>query len=190
MSPATALSFELAPEEFATECRRAYLRIVLGAHVGWGKTELARWLTGTYRRLAVRDGSSEPPPSASAPHDAAMLDDRVTGLLESMRADVMVVLGELTQPAGITAFTKLAFDTELVARAEGGDGTFAVLPRTRPRMTLVDRVLSLVAVDVATHPEDFEHSLFICDRCRQPIFDVAQRPARVCRVHVSGVQRA
>ena len=36
--------------------------------------------------------------------------------------------------------------------------------------------------------EDFEHSLFVCERCRQPVFDVASRPYGVCRIHTSGVE--
>jgi hypothetical protein len=183
--PAVEL-YDLAPEEFATACRRAYLRVVLGAHVGWGKPELAKWLAGTYHALAVHDGSSEPPPSMAS-GEAAPSDDRIQTLLEAMRVDVLVVLRELMHLDGISAFTKLAFDADFVARTDG-DGSFAVLPRARPRMTLVDRVLSLVAVDVITRPEDFEHSLFVCERCDQPVFDVARRPYGSCRVHVSGVQ--
>jgi len=192
MSPALPLSLsDLAPEEFATECRRAYLRVVVGAHVGWGKQELAQWLAGAYRRLAVRDGSSEPPPSIGTGGDVGgVSDDRIAVILESMRTDVLVVLHELMTPEGITAFTSLALDTDLVARADGDGVTPSVLPRARPRMTLVDRVLSLVAVDVITRPEDFEHSLFVCERCDQPVFDVAQRPQGVCRIHVSGVRTA
>jgi len=175
---------EVGPEEFATECRRAYLRVVMGAQVGWGKHELAQWLAGTYRRLAVRDGSSEPPPSIGTNGAVeGVRDDRITALLDAMRADVLVVLRELTAPEGLSAFTKLAVDVDLVAAADDG----AVLPRARPRMTLVDRVLSLVAVDAMTRPEDFEHSLFVCERCEQPVFDVARRPFAMCRVHVSGV---
>lgn len=184
--------FELTPEELGSACRRAYMRLVFGAHVGWGKLELARWLTGPYRRLALRENANElidaAPPSMTIANDAAPLsDDRVWAMLEAMRVDVIGVLRELMTPEGRGAFTKLALDTELVVRSKE-DGAI-VLPRARPRMTLVDRVLSLVAVDAITRPEDYEHSLFVCDRCHQPVFDVASRPLGVCRVHVSGVDR-
>lgn len=184
--------FELTPEEHASACRRAYMRLVLGAHVGWGKTELARWLTGPYRRLTVRAPESDaPPPSMSVSNDVASgLEDRVAMLLEGMHADVLLVLRELMTPEGLSAFSTLAFDTDLVVAAHEEGAPFAVLPRARARMTLVDRVLSLVAVDAITRPEDFEHSLFVCTRCHQPVFDVASRPRAVCRVHVSGVERA
>src|SRR4029077_8300321 len=130
------------------------------------------------------------PPSLALANDtspASVLDNRVADVLETMRADVIVVMRELMAPEGVSAFTSLAFDTDLIARAREEDGGFAVLPRARPRMTLVDRVLSLVAVDAITRPEDFEHSLFICERCRQPVFDVASRERSVCRTHVSGI---
>ena len=35
-------------------------------------------------------------------------------------------------------------------------------------MTLVDRVLSLVAVDALTRPFDFERAFFVCERCHLP----------------------
>ncbi len=182
--------FELTPEELANACRRAYLRLVTGAHIGWGKVELARWLTGPYQRLTVRERFSQPPPSLAVTNDTTAMDDRVSHVLEGMRKDVLVVLRELMNPAGVSALSTLAFDTALVARAREDDGGFTVLPLARPRMTLVDRALSLVAVDAITRPEDFEHSLFVCERCEQPVFDVASRPRGVCRVHQSGVTRA
>ncbi|HEY1956949.1 MAG TPA: hypothetical protein VGH28_15115 [Polyangiaceae bacterium] len=176
---------DLGELELASACRQAYMRLVVGAHVGWGKVELARWLTGPYKELAVRSATwSEPPPSLAVTNDTSLTDDRISAVLEGMRRDVLVVLRELMHPAGVSALAKLAFDTGLVA--QGGD---LVLPLARARMTLVDRALSLVAVDAITRPEDFEHSLFVCERCGQPTFDVAARPRGVCRVHVSGVSR-
>lgn len=180
--------FELTPEELASACRRAYLRLVVGAHVGWSKVELARWLTGPYRRLTVREAWDEPPPSLAIANDvASALDDRIVTVLETMRADVLLVLRELMTAEGRSAFATLALDTSLVARTSE-DG-LVVLPCARPRMTLTDRVLSLVAVDAIMRPEDFEHSLFVCTRCDQPVFDVASRPRGICRTHVSGIDR-
>jgi hypothetical protein len=188
--------FELTSEELASACRRAYMHLVNGAYAGWGKVELARWLTGPYHRLTVRDDAAtsgpfiaarfvSSPSSPSVNSDASnVADDRVTKLLEDMRTDALLVLRELMAPEGLSAFTTLAFDTGLVTREAG-----IILPHARARMGLVDRVLSLVAVDALTRPEDFEHSLFVCERCHRPVFDVASRPFSVCRVHVSGVNR-
>ncbi len=179
--------FELTPDELANACRRAYSRIVVGAHIGWGKIELARWLTGPYRRLTVRDAWDEPPPSMTIANDVASnLDDRIVGVLETMRFDVLLVMRELMTAEGRSAFATLAFDTNLVVTSLGDEGV--VLPCARPRMSLTDRVLSLVAVDAIMRPEDFEHSLFVCSRCDQPVFDVASRPRGTCRTHVSGIE--
>jgi hypothetical protein len=199
-----AFPFELTSEELASACRRAYMHLVIGAHIGWGKVELARWLTGPYHRLTVRDDAqaSGPfiaqrflTPSPSVNSDASNIpDDRVTKLLDYMRTDALLVLRELMAPEGLSAFATLALDTGLVTREDGlsrpqSDREGIILPHARSRMSLVDRVLSLVAVDALNRPEDFEHSLFVCERCHQPVFDVASRPYSVCRVHVSGVDR-
>jgi hypothetical protein len=173
--------------ELANACRRTYLRLVTGAYVGWGKLELAEWLTGPYRELTVRAEWLEAPPSLSIGNDtapASVLGDKVARVLETMRADVLVVMNELMSPEGVSAFTSLAFDTGLVAH-----GGFSVVPCARPRMTLCDRALSLVAIDAITRPEDYEHSLFVCERCKQPVFDVASRERGVCRTHISGINR-
>jgi len=180
--------FELTPEELASACRRAYMHLVVGAHVGWGKVELARWLHGPYRRLTVRTDDAAASGPVSIRSDvtgmAGIPDDRVQKLFDDMRADVLLVMRELMTADGRSAFTTLAFDTNLVTRDADG-----IVPLARPRMSLVDRVLSLVAVDALTRPEDFEHSLLVCERCHQPVFDVASRPFGVCRIHVSGVER-
>src|SRR3954467_6040711 len=87
--------FELTPDELANACRRAYLRLVVGAHVGWGDGELARWLTRPYRRPPVREGWLEAPPSLALGNDtspSSIQDDRIGHVLESMRADVLVVM--------------------------------------------------------------------------------------------------
>ena len=190
--------FEITPDELASACRRAYSRIVFGAHIGWGKAELARWLAGPYRRLTLpKTWASAPPASAARPRadrttpvppsSVGVSETRVERLLADMRTDVLLVLRELTTAAGRSAFTTLALDIQLVASAQADTGAKVVLPQVRERMSLVDRVLSLVAVDATMRSEDFEHSLFVCSRCEQPVFDVHARPNGMCRVHVSGV---
>jgi len=170
-------------EDFASACRRVYMQALVGAHVGWGKLELAQWLAGPYRALTDYGlQEDEEPVSVSPP--SLVTEDRLTRVLDMMRIDVLLVLHELATPHGLSAFTSFAFDTGLVARdAEG-----FIVPRARPRMSLVDRVLSLVAVDALTRPHEFERSFFVCERCHLPVFDAQARVNGVCRVHVSGVQ--
>jgi len=210
--------YELTSDELANACRRAYLRILFGAQAGWGKPELARWLAGPYRRLTLHKSaaalglktSGAPDsidlarrPRASGlvridresseltpipPSGVSVSETRVEKLLADMREDVLIVLRELMAAEGRSAWTTLATDIELVARAQDDAAADIVVPRARERMSLVDRVLSLVAVDAMTRSEDFEHSLFVCQRCEQPVFDIHARPNGICRIHVSGVQ--
>ncbi len=218
--------FELTTGELANACRRAYLRIIVGANAGWGKAELARWLAGPYRRL-TSDGTGTGTTADEAalglkdsgapnsfdlsrrmsvvvPHEGGGRDSladitpipssvsvsemRVRKLLWDMREDVLIVMSELMTADGRSAFTTLAADIGLVTRAQDESGADIAIPRVRERMSLVDRVLSLVAVDALTRSEDFEHSLFVCERCHQPVFDIHARSLGICRVHVSGVQ--
>ncbi len=186
--------FELTAEELPNACRRAYLRIIVGADRGWGKAELARWLAGPYRRLTIfgeaagvprrRDSFSDLTP---VPSSAGVSELRVGKLLDGMRDDVLIVMRELMAAEGRAAFTTLATDIGLVALAQDPRGTEIAIPCVRERMSLVDRVLSLVAADALARSEDFEHSLFVCARCHQPVFDVHARANGICRVHVSGV---
>jgi hypothetical protein len=177
---------ELSPESVAGECRRAYMEIVSGVRGSpprWHKPELARWLTGSYSRLAQEDVTASGPVSVvSGP--VSIADDRLGRVLEVLRIDILLVMNELTSTHGLSAFVKLAFDTRLIGRDRD---TGAIVPLARSRMSLVDRVMSLVAVDAVIHPQDFEDSLFVCERCHQPVFDAVSRPYNVCRVHVSGV---
>jgi hypothetical protein len=217
--------FELTSEELATACRRAYLRVIVGAHNGWGKVELARWLAGPYRRLTLHDwtateseaviglkSSGAPdsidlarrPPLAERtstnvarpsgfdltpipPSGVSVSESRVGTLLTDMRTDVLLVLRELMTAPGRSAFTTLAMDIHLVTQTLDASGASVIVPQARERMSLVDRVLSLVAVDAIRRSEDFEHSLFVCERCEQPVFDIHARPYGMCRIHVSGV---
>jgi hypothetical protein len=87
----------------------------------------------------------------------------------------------------VRAFADLAVTTRLVGRAEDAEGAVAYVPRQRPRMSLVDRALSLLAVDVLTNPHDYDVALFQCTRCGVVQFDADAREAGMCRVHTSGI---
>lgn len=207
-----ALHAEFTPESFALACRRAALQLIDAPRRGWGKLELAEWLTGPYQRLSVIDldpeellqdeldeprGSvpdlsaltrgSEPPPSSRLVGNLGV--DRVTRLLEATRADVLLVLDELRTAEGVRAFADLAVSTRLVGRAEDLEGARAFVPRARPRMSLVDRALSLIAVDVLTNPHDYAVAMFQCERCGVVQFDADARETGMCRMHASGILR-
>jgi hypothetical protein len=179
------LPAEFSSESFAGACRRAYLLLLSGAVRGWGKVELANWLGGPYERLACpvdEKSSSWPPPSSSE-----VKPSRVAELLDLARADVVLVLRELTKPEGLRAFATHAVDTQLVALSRDVDGAETFVPRSRPRMSLVDRAMSLVAADALVRPSDYTDALFICTRCEAPVFDRTMRSLSMCAQHRSGV---
>ena len=170
----------------ADACRRAALRIVQGAALGWGKEELARWLRETYAPLAVRDADSLPPSSGTS-QTKNLADDRIERMLGYMRADVLLVLREMQDRDGLDAFAADFVDQKLVMRVADLDGAPCVVPRARSRMLLLDRVLSLFAVDAMTRPRDYTEALFVCSRCDSPVFDRDGREIGKCLLHRSGV---
>lgn len=170
----------------ANRCRRAALRVVQGAARGWGKVELARWLREEYAQLAVHDGGSIPPPSSAAGAES-LSEERVERMLETMRIDLLFVLRELMTREGLQAFSEHVVDNELVFQSHDAHGRDLLLPRARHRMTLVDRVISLFAVDALLRPSDYEEQLFICKRCDAPVFDREGRESGTCAVHRSGI---
>lgn len=173
---------EWSPETFAKACRRTALQILEGARLGWSKRELAEWLSGPYERLAVADEEDESPPTS-----LSLAPERFDTLLETMRADLVIVLRELTTRDGIAAFGQVAVSTGLVALSHDVDGIEAIVPRARRRMTLVERVMSLVAVDAMVNPESYERELVVCPRCQAITFDVEARRYGACVIHASGV---
>ncbi len=159
--------------------------LLSGAARGWTKAELAAWLEGPYERLACpadTDRASWAPPSSSQ-----VAPVRVTELLDAARADVLLVLRELTIADGLAAFASHAIDARLVARSHDVDGGIAFVPRSRPRMSLVDRMLSLVAADALARPHHYAAQLFVCSRCDMPMFDRDARAFGSCAVHRSGM---
>lgn len=185
-APTAETPSELPGEEMANRCRRAALRVVQGAARGWGKQELAKWLRETYAQLAVHDGGSLPPPSSSGAAES-LSEERVERMLETMRMDVLFVLRELMTPEGIKAFSEHVVEKELVLQSHDAHGRDLLLPRARHRMSLADRVISLLAVDALLRPQDYEHLLFICERCEAPVFDLDGRQSGKCAVHRSGI---
>jgi hypothetical protein len=169
----------------ANRCRRAALRVVQGAARGWGKQELAKWLSETYAQLAVHEAGSVPPPSSSGAE--SLSEERVERMLETMRMDVLFVLRELMTADGIKAFSEHVVEKQLVLQSHDAHGRDLLLPRARHRMTLADRVISLLAVDAILRPRDYEHMFFICERCDAPVFDSEGRESGKCAVHRSGI---
>ncbi len=184
--PVRPAALALDTRAIADSCRRAGLRIVQGASLGWGKEELARWLRETYAPLAVRDMDSLPPSSVTS-QTRDLSEDRIERMLVAMRADVMMVLREMTSDDGLDAFLRHFVEEGLMLRVADLEGAPCVVPRSRSRMLLLDRVLSLFAVDAMLRPRDWTEALFVCSRCDAPVFDRDGRETGKCMLHRSGV---
>lgn len=180
---ADALPPEWSPETFARACRRTALQILEGARRGWGKAELADWLIGPYERLAVQDEEED----EQIPQSTSTAPFALSTLLDEMRADLLLVLRELTTPDGLAAFAQVATTTGLVALSRDVEGIEAIVPRARRRMSLVDRVMSLIAVDALVNPLAYERELVICPRCSMVTFDAQAKLYGACMIHASGV---
>lgn len=183
--PVKPAALVLDARSVADACRRAGLRIVQGAALGWGKEELARWLREAYAPLAVQYETSIPP--SAPPSSRPLAEDRVERMLGGMRAEVMLVLNEMRDAEGIDAFVHHFVEDRLVLRVDDVDGEACVVPRARSRMLLLDRVLSLFAVDAILRPRDYVEGLFVCSRCDAPVFDREGRSIGKCMLHRSGV---
>ncbi|CAN5817995.1 hypothetical protein BH09MYX1_BH09MYX1_11910 [soil metagenome] len=186
MLPARPAALALDAKAIADACRRAGLRIVQGATLGWGKEELARWLRETYAPLAIRDVDSLPPSSGSS-MTKDLSEDRIERMLGFMRADVLLVLREMMDHEGLDAFARDFVEQNLVLRVDDLEGAPCVVPRARSRMLLLDRVLSLFAVDALLRPGDYLDALFVCSRCDAPVFDRDGRETGNCMLHRSGI---
>ena len=120
-----AFSLEVGSQDFAGACRRAYMQMLMGAHIGWTKVDLAQWLAGPYQQLTEPDDHEDSPASKGP---TSITDDRLARLLDTMRIDILLVLHELATSHGLSALTTLAFDTRLVRRDEV---TREVIPLSR-----------------------------------------------------------
>jgi hypothetical protein len=180
--------------QLADSCRYAALAFLNGTLAGWGKKELGAWLSGPYADVARRSPRySEPPPSSALgprPGGREIAPYAVSRVMREAQDEVVEVLRQLAQPEGGVSWVFGAVDRLVEHTFDGGIETVAQwVPVAPSRMRLADRVLSLVAVDYLSRPEDYESLLFVCSRCTLVGFDAAARARGVCRVHaVSGIR--
>jgi hypothetical protein len=104
--------------------------------------------------------------------------------------EAIEVLRQLAEPEGGVSFAFGAVDSLVEHTFDGStEHEASWVPLAPSRMRLADRLLSLLAVDYLTRPEDYESKLFICSRCTLVGFDAAARARGLCRVHaVSGIR--
>jgi hypothetical protein len=181
-------------------CRYAALAFLNGTIGGWGKRELGAWLAGPYADVTqparISDfpptsdaGAARPPASASGSR-RELAPYAVSRVMREAHDEAIEVLRQLAEPEGGVAFAFGAVDTLVEHTFDGStEHEASWVPLAPTRMRLADRVLSLLAVDYLSRPEDYESALFICGRCTLVGFDAAARARGLCRVHsVSGIR--
>lgn len=176
--PTTPPPHRLSAEDTADACRSALLGFLRGVSVGWGKRKLAHWLAHVYAPIAMiapKAGSlGKGPPAAAV--DARQVEEL---LLESREALVDFMLS-LSDAARGRAFAEGMAESGLVAEVLDADDKPFWVPLDRPGMSLVDRLLSLVAADYLARPGDYEKKLAVCNRCDAVLFDRRVRDFRKC----------
>jgi hypothetical protein len=122
----------------------------------WGSAELAMWLMGPYASLTRysthegRSGRSTRPMSLLGGLDV----ERVERVIKRAHAEVVETLERMKTAEGAARFTLTMFSRGFVVPFEDRNRTVGWLPTDVARR-LSDRVLSLVAADYLTRPEDY-----------------------------------
>lgn len=137
----------------AHACRNAALDFFEGSRGTWTKRELAAWLVQSYKPLLVRDEvrRSQPP--------LPLARTRVDDVMVAARGRA---LEWLRDPEGLGEWAILR---GLVIPCVDETGTPGFAPVGWSRMHLSERVLSITAVDVLVHAEDWQNDLFLCSDC-------------------------
>ncbi len=188
---ARALPKGVSVGDVADSCRYGAISFLNGVLAAWGKPELAAWLGGPYRDVTrhAREGldlAGRRPPEAARRPIAVYAIERV---MREAHDEILVTLRTLVQPDGGVGFAFSALGGALVSRCRDDAGDPGWIPASPTRMRLAERVLSLVAVDYLTRPEDYESSLAVCTTCRIVAFDATARARGLCRVHAgSGIR--
>ena len=161
-----------------------------GVASGWGKRDLARWLTGSYaqatrhcqhgERTLVADGM-EPAPVSIDPQ-------RIDELLTTTRGRILAALEKAALSDGALDLADEMIDRGFVRRAMDEDGMEVWVPVDGARMRLVDRVRTLFVADYLDDPVTYR-SLYVCHRCEAVVFDEGSRQVGMCSAHrrMSGI---
>jgi hypothetical protein len=159
--------------DVADACRDAFLELLSPWGATWGTLELSRWLEGPYR-------------AATRPHASLRGRDARSWLAGLEEMDVIEHVRSARTAARTALDSALANDGRfsVVLLAEGlvvpcGKGYTAVDVADAP---LSKRVVSLIAADLLTRPEDYKHAL-VCPKCERVVFDAQARERGDCGQH-------
>ncbi len=165
--------------------RSALLDIVSGAATQWNRAELASWLSGPYR-----EATEKAPESVRRPHGLAPYRQPAPPARND--AQLRTILGEARELAlsairgaanGAFQFAVDALEAGNIEQLQASDGSYAFLPVDHARMTLSDRIMSLLAADYLSRPADYDSLLSFCRCCEAPSFSAETRMRGQCSSH-------
>ncbi len=177
------LASGVSARDVAHASRSVALAFLNGVAGGWGKAELAAWLSGPYAgvtRFAAgpTHGQSDPPAGQSAPPLGA---DDIATVLRDARWRALAALEAASGTGANYATTARARGLVVPCLDDGGHHGFAAASATNAR--LHDRVLALFAVDRLVNPTLHRDALYVCSRCERVVVDAATKERGVCTAH-------
>jgi hypothetical protein len=164
---------------FVDGCRAAALDFVNHVAESPDKEKLAGWLRGPYRTHSVTLARSRTRRLGAT----SVVPGALATLLVRTRREVLLGLLRARNMEDGVGFAYGALAAGHVYRCQDVEGTQGWVPVAQPRMTLADRVLSLVAADYLLRSDDYETSLYTCSACGLVEFDAARAALGVCRAH-------
>jgi hypothetical protein len=156
--------------DVADACRSAALAFGLSTHLGWGRTDLARWLVGPYAEAVAATRSLRVSGTRAAVVHRPVEEDTIQELLATARAEILEVLRGVPSWTHDGASVRTLLGEGLVAGIVDETSNLGFAPLDSGRMRLAARVRSLFVADYLTRPKDYG-SFVICDRCETATFD-------------------
>lgn len=147
--------------EVAHACRAAVLAFMGDVAYGGSAIELRDWLLGPYVGAILAAERHDMPPSTARRVNRITLNDRIREAQEKLTTQLLSLR---VREIGMH-FTMHAALNEWVVPFRDRNGKPGYVPVDRPRMTLVERLFSLVAADYLVHPDDYTFQLFACETC-------------------------
>ena len=170
----------------ARKCRDALLAFVDPSAADWDKGQLTTWLAGhaAITNLAREVERTERQTSDVVPSLLCVQLESENGdeVARNAREAVLARL-ERAVSDGDISFAREAIALGTVRPCRDSWGYDGWMPVDGARVPLVQRVLSLAAVDYLVRPADYLALLAKCDRCDAITFDAAARYRGTCDVH-------
>ena len=151
-------------------CRSAALGFAWGAHHGWGRRELARWLVGPYAHAVASTRSLRPSGMRPAIVRGEVDEETIEKLLTTTHAEIIGMLRRVWSWTHDGHAARAEIGEGLVAGIVDTGSELGFAPVDNARMRLVDRVRSLFVADYLTRPGDYA-AFAVCDDCDGATFD-------------------